>query len=252
MDVTSKARNLFRSAERRAAADFGIEMSERILPIGEPVGQARVIESGSGRPVLFVHGGGGIANHWFPLMAHLDGYRLIAVDRPGCGLTDGFDYSRTDSLRQHAVTFLARVADTAGFPTVDVVANSMGALWSLWLAADRPERVRSLSLLGCPALVAGTSAPLAMRIVSLRGLGWLLERPASDRASSRQWPGSGTAKTSPARFRPASWKPACSARTCRVRAPLGGRCSGAACAYAGPGPMPSLERDCAPSRYVRW
>ena len=147
MDVTGKARDLFRGAERQAAADFGIEISERILPIGEPVGRARVIESGSGRPVLLIHGGGGLANHWFPLMAHLDGYRLIAVDRPGCGLTDGFDYSRTASLRQHAVTFLTHVADAAGLGAVDVVANSMGALWSLWLAADRPERVRSLTCL---------------------------------------------------------------------------------------------------------
>ena len=182
MDITGRARDLFRGAERQAAADFGIEMSERILPIGEPVGQARVIESGTGRPVLFVHGGGGLANHWFPLMAHLDGYRLIAVDRPGCGLTDGFDYSRAASLRQHAVTFLTHVVDAAGLGAVDIVANSMGALWSLWLAADRPERVRSLALLGCSALVAGTSAPLAMRIVSRRGLGWVLERPASDRS----------------------------------------------------------------------
>jgi hypothetical protein len=49
MDATGQARDLFRGAERQAAADFGIEISERILPIGEPVGQARVIESGSGR-----------------------------------------------------------------------------------------------------------------------------------------------------------------------------------------------------------
>jgi len=59
MDVTGMARDLFRSAERQAAADFGIEISERILPIGEPVGQARVIESAPADPFFSSMGAAG-------------------------------------------------------------------------------------------------------------------------------------------------------------------------------------------------
>ncbi len=173
----------FRLAERQAAAGFGLELSERFLPIGVPVDRARVIEAGSGPPVLLVHGGGSTADQWLPLMAQLDGYRMIAVDRPGCGLTSGFIYSRADDLRAHAVTFLGKVADAAGLGPVDIIANSMGALWSLWFAIDHPDRVRSLALLGCPALVVGTSAPFAMRMLSRRGLGRLLERPATSRTA---------------------------------------------------------------------
>ena len=173
----------FRLAERQAAAGFGLELSERFLPIGGPVDRARVIEAGSGPPLLLVHGGGSNAGQWLPLMAHLDGYQMIAVDRPGCGLTGGFIYSRADDLRAHAVTFLDRVADAAGLGPADIIANSMGALWSLWLAIDHPDRVRSLALLGCPATVVGTSAPFAMRMLSRRGLGRLLERPATSRTA---------------------------------------------------------------------
>lgn len=177
----TEAAAAFRLAERKAAAGFGLQLSERIMPIGVPVDGARLIEAGSGPPVLLVHGGGSTADQWLPLMAQLDGYRMIAVDRPGCGLTSGFVYSRADDFRGHAVTFLERVADAAGLGSVDIIANSMGALWSLWFAIDHPDRVRSLALLGCPALVAGTSAPFAMRMLSRRGLGHLLERPATDR-----------------------------------------------------------------------
>src|SRR5258708_13162986 len=91
---------------------------------------------------------------------------MIALDRPGCGLSDGFDYSSVDDIRGHAVTFLGAVLDALGLDRARIVANSMGGLWSLWLALDRPERVSSLPLLGCPALAAGTSAPAALRIIS--------------------------------------------------------------------------------------
>ena len=146
----------FRLAEQRAAAAYGLALSEQYLEIGRPVATARVIEAGDGPPVLLVHGGGGFAAHWLPLMAHLTGRRLIAVDRPGCGLTDGFGYHRTPDLREHAIEFLTGVADALRLGPVDIVATSMGGLWSLWFALGRPERVRSLALLGCHFLVPGT------------------------------------------------------------------------------------------------
>lgn len=179
MPPTDAAAAAFRLAERKAAAGFGLQLTERFVPIGTPVDSARLIEAGSGPPVLLVHGGGSNADAWLPLMAQLDGYRLIAVDRPGCGLTGGFIYTRGEDLRAHAVTFLDKAAEAAGPGPVDIIANSMGALWSLWLALDHPGRVRSLALLGCPACVVGTSAPFAMRLLSRPGLSRLLERPAT-------------------------------------------------------------------------
>ncbi len=177
-----------RSREQELAARAGFELVERSLPLRDaPVRQARALErrppapDGGRPPVLMVHGGGGLATAWIPLMGRLAGRRLVAVDRPGCGLTEGYVYGPDTDLRDHGVRFLDAVIQALDVPRADVVANSMGGLWALWLALDRPDRVRSLTLLGCPALVCGTSAPLAMRVLSRPLLGWMLERPP-DRA----------------------------------------------------------------------
>lgn len=54
------------------------------------------------------------------------------------------------------------------------VGNSLGSLWASWLAVDRPDRTSALVHVGCPAVVLDTSAPLPMRLLSVRGLGRLM------------------------------------------------------------------------------
>jgi pimeloyl-ACP methyl ester carboxylesterase len=146
----------------------------------------RVLEVGEGEPVLFVHGGGGVASAWTPLMAGWRAGRVIAIDRPGHGLSERFDYRGID-LRRHAVDVLEGVLDALGHDRVKVVANSMGGLWSFWLALDRPARVDRLVQLGCPALMLDTGAPLPLRLMSKPWLGRLLTRlePPGDKSSRK-------------------------------------------------------------------
>ena len=186
-DVQPEQAESFRAAEQLAAKAAGTEVSERFVSPGGPVRSARVIECGAGAPTLLVHGGGGIAADWIPLMGKLPDRHLIAVDRPGCGLTDGYRYTAGDNLRSHAVGFLSGVLDAMDLDAVDVVANSMGGLWSVWFALQHPRRVRSLTLVGWPALAVGTSAPVPMRLISRNGLGWMLERPATARTAQSVW-----------------------------------------------------------------
>jgi pimeloyl-ACP methyl ester carboxylesterase len=146
--------------------------------------RARVLETGEGAPVILVHGGGGVGATWAPLMARMPGVRLMVVDRPGFGLSDGFDYRDVD-LRRHAVGFLESVLDALGIERAAFVGNSMGGLWSFWLALDRPERVSTLVQLGSTALLTGTMAPLPMRLLSVPGLNRLMlaaERPSPEQA----------------------------------------------------------------------
>jgi pimeloyl-ACP methyl ester carboxylesterase len=146
--------------------------------------RARVLETGEGAPVILVHGGGGVGATWAPLMARMPGVRLMVVDRPGFGLSDGFDYRDVD-LRRHAVAFLESVLDALGIERAAFVGNSMGGLWSFWLALDRPERVSTLVQLGSTALLTGTMAPLPMRLLSVPGLNRLMlaaERPSPEQA----------------------------------------------------------------------
>jgi len=153
-------------AERRYFEHEGVAPAERHVSLERPRVRVRVLEVGAGDPVLLVHGGGGSAAQWAPLLARLHGRRLLAVDRPGCGLSSGFDNRGVD-LRAHAIDFLSGVLDGLGIERVDIVAGSMGATWSIWLALERPDRVRSLALMGCPALIEGSGAPLPYRLLGV-------------------------------------------------------------------------------------
>jgi pimeloyl-ACP methyl ester carboxylesterase len=173
----------FESAERRLFEVYRLEVESRFLELRDPPMRARVMETGEGAPVVLVHGGGGVGATWAPLMARLSGVRLLVVDRPGFGMNGGFNYRGVD-LRQHAVAFLESVLDALEIERAAFVANSMGGLWSFWLALDRPERVTTLAHLGSPALLTGTSAPLSMRLLSVRVLNRLML--STDKPSAQQ------------------------------------------------------------------
>jgi len=129
-------------------------------------GETQVFELGDGPPLLLVHGGGDGAYEWVPFMPLLARrHRVLAVDRPGHGLADPFDYEDVDLLR-HAVVFLDGILDTLELPTVDLVANSMGGLWSVAFALDRPSRVRRLAIAGHPPGVT-RHAPMPLRALGL-------------------------------------------------------------------------------------
>jgi 2-hydroxy-6-oxonona-2,4-dienedioate hydrolase len=122
----------------------------RVRRIRWSQGETQVVELGSGSPLLYVHGGLGGAYEVVPILAALaQDHRVLAVDRPGHGLADPFDYQGVDLL-EHARTFLGDILDAVELPTVDVVANSLGALWSVAFALDAPGRVSRLALVGAP------------------------------------------------------------------------------------------------------
>lgn len=147
-------------------------MQSRFLDLAEPRLRARVIEIGTGEPVVLVHGLGLQAAIWAPLMAELHGFRLIAVDCPGCGLSEPFLYSGVD-VKRHAVSFLSSLLDALEVERAPLVGHSLGGLWCLRLAAGRPERVSSLVLPGAPPIL-DISVPFFLRLLVVPGLNRLL------------------------------------------------------------------------------
>ena len=100
-------------------------------------GETQVVELGTGAPLLYVHGGLSTAFEIAPILRALaENHRVLAVDRPGHGLADPFDYRGIDLL-DHGRTFLRDILDALELPTVDVLANSMGALLVRRLRARR-------------------------------------------------------------------------------------------------------------------
>ena len=145
-------------------------------------GQAHVLVTGEGPPVVLLNGIGVPAAMLAPLMAGINGHTQYAVDLPGYGLTDASP-AFTDDLRTNSVRFLIEVLDGLGLERPVIVANSLGSLWASWLAIDHPDRVRALAHIGCPAIVFDTSAPLPMRLLSQPLIGRLMMKlqPPSER-----------------------------------------------------------------------
>ena len=156
-------------AERRYFNYYGLDYQSHIVEMDEPDLRLRVLEVGEGPPVLMVPGGAGDAFIFAPIMAQLTGWRMIAINRPGAGLSDGIDFRQVD-LRQLAVNTLLTVADAFDLDRVPIICNSMGGLWSFWYTVAYPNRVSSMVQMGCPALVLDTSAPFFMRLVGVPGI----------------------------------------------------------------------------------
>jgi pimeloyl-ACP methyl ester carboxylesterase len=140
--------------EAQAALLVRFAPEARVRRIRWSQGETQVLELGSGSPLLYVHGGLGGAYELVPILAALaENHRVFAVDRPGHGLADPFDYRGIDLL-DHGRTFLRDVVDALELPAVDVVANSLGAFLSVAFALDAPGRVSRLALVGAPFGIA--------------------------------------------------------------------------------------------------
>ncbi|MDM0033444.1 alpha/beta hydrolase [Variovorax sp. J22P271] len=103
---------------------------------------------GEGRPIVFVHGGGGNTLSWFQQVPHFaKQYRVITVDLRGfknskCPVEDVHPRYFPDDMRA--------VLDAEGIDKAAFVCQSLGAWAGLPLAARHPDRVASLVLTGTP------------------------------------------------------------------------------------------------------
>ena len=161
------AEQRFRALQDQVLARYGVPAVSKFYDIVDPTLRVHVLEAGHGEPVLFVHGGNSVAAGWTPLLASFhQAFRVLAPDRPGCGLTTMFNYSGV-LLRAHAVTFVRGLMDAMGVSRTAIVGNSMGGYFALAFALAYPDRVSKLILVGEPA----GSAPeirLANRLVGTR------------------------------------------------------------------------------------
>ncbi len=129
---------------------YGVKAESRFLALREPAMRAHALDAGRGEPLVLIHGGDGEGATWTPLIAELQHeYRVLAVDRPGFGLSDPFDYRRTD-LRRHAADFVVSLLDALELPSATIVACSMGGFFALSAALAAPNRVDRLVLVGMP------------------------------------------------------------------------------------------------------
>jgi pimeloyl-ACP methyl ester carboxylesterase len=178
----------FEEAERRLLGEYGVTARSRRLPLADPALGVRVLETGAGEPLVLLHGSGMSAPTWAPLLPHLQDRHVHAFDLPGFGLSDPYDYTGR-SLRRHAVAQVGSMLDALGLERATVVGTSLGAMWALYMALERPERVRSVIGLGIPAVaLAGMRGDPFFRAMTTPGVRALVSRapaPKTARATRR-------------------------------------------------------------------
>ena len=172
-DSKSPPARQFEDAQRDLLARYAPDT--RVRRVRWTHGETQAFELGTGPPLLLVHGGGDTALVWVPILSSLArNHRVLAVDRPGHGLADPFDYRGVDML-EHACTFLGDVLDALEADSAAIVGSSMGALWSFGFALGAPDRVSRLVVAGAPPGLI-RSAPLPLRMLTIPGIRWLIGR----------------------------------------------------------------------------
>ena len=130
----------------------------------------RRVPGGAGEPAVYVHGLGGSATNWTDLGWLLsDTLEGTAIDLPGFGRSDPPTDYRLDTHVRAVVTFL----ESDGRGPVHLFGNSLGGAVVTRVAAERPDLVRTLTLVSpaLPVLVPrrGTDPRVALPAVPLLG-----------------------------------------------------------------------------------
>lgn len=169
------ARGQFIDAQNRMLNRYGVDTKSEFIEVPSINGYAHVLISGEGPPLVMINGIGTPGAMFAPLMAELSDFRLHVIELPAYGLTDTTQ-EFTKNIHQNAVRFLYEVLEALELDSVPFVLNSLASLFTSLLALDRPGRVEKLVHIGCPAIVLDTSAPLPMRLLSVKPLGRLMTR----------------------------------------------------------------------------
>jgi pimeloyl-ACP methyl ester carboxylesterase len=116
-----------------------------------------LLECGQGRPLLFLHGGGGF-DAGQPFVAPLSAKRrLIAPWHPGFGKSGLPDW--LDSIDDIAYLYL-ELMDSLDAPDFDVVGCSIGGWIAAEMASKSPERIRRLILVSPVGVKVGPTDKL--------------------------------------------------------------------------------------------
>jgi pimeloyl-ACP methyl ester carboxylesterase len=188
---TMKLETRLRDAETRLFAGCGLQPDESYLDLANSGVRLRVLSVGAGPPLVMFHGVTLAAAIWAPWMADLPGYRAHLVELPGHGLSGPFTY-RSGAVRGHAVGLIDEVFDALDLPRAPVIAHSLGGMFALWHAADRPGRIASLVVIGEPAVaLPGVRVRMPLSAMTVPILGPAMLRSPTPKPIFRQLLGQG-------------------------------------------------------------
>jgi pimeloyl-ACP methyl ester carboxylesterase len=133
----------------------------------------RIVDSGRGTPVVFLHGFGASMYSWrktLPPVAAA-GYRVIAIDNRGFGFSDkpAHGYSNAEYAR-----LIVALLDTLDISSAVLIGHSMGGAIAAEVALAHPDRVRGLVLIDAAGY--GVRWPGVLKAARSRIIGAIVTR----------------------------------------------------------------------------
>ena len=126
------------------------------------------LESGEGRPIVFIHGWAATSRFWEGIVSHLSPFRIIAPDLRGhgdSGKDSGIDYST-----QRLVKDILELVDALGLVKPIIVGHSLGGIIAAECAAN--SGASGLMITGVPRKI---DVPVN-RLKILMKMRWVAER----------------------------------------------------------------------------
>jgi pimeloyl-ACP methyl ester carboxylesterase len=168
-----------RDAERDLFAAVGADVEEFFLDLARTGLRVRVLSHGRGPAVVLLHGVSESAAIWAPLFPELRGFRLLAVDLPGHGLSDPVAFRR-GQVREHARALIEDILDALGLDEVPVIGHSLGGMFALWHVAAGSGRIGQVIAIGEPGVaLPGVRVRMPLSLLTVRGLGVAVLRSPS-------------------------------------------------------------------------
>ena len=131
-------------------------------------------DEGSGAPVLLIHGWGSSIKPWAPILNGFQGYRVIALDLPGCGDSD---ILKTDWGIDDYCDFIIKFMKTLEIEKPIMVGHSHGGRICLKMAADGMAEPDKLILFGSAGIPAKKTFKKQIRIYSFKFIKRMLTLP---------------------------------------------------------------------------
>lgn len=160
--VALLALSVFRTRRMAAEAERLVPQAGEIVPVAG--GSVHYVDLGprDGQPLVMIHGLSGQLQHFTYALAGLlaTTFRVIVVDRPGCGYSTRESDGLADPRAQGRM--IAEMLDKLKVERPVLVGHSLGGAVSLAMALDRPEQVGALALL-CPATQHQEAVPEVFR-----------------------------------------------------------------------------------------
>ena len=143
-------------------------VTDRRVSVWQGQISANVKVAGSGSPVVFLHGAGGLM--WNEFLDRLaESHTVYAPEHPGTTPGNPEAIQQLDTLWD-LVLYYYEVLDALNLPRAPLIGHSFGAMMAAELAATNPARVSKLGLL-CPIGLWRDDTPVA---------NWMIVTPASD------------------------------------------------------------------------